>query len=396
MAATVQAQPSDTGRGRPQIAKERMGRLSRAQQQEVTRRKVLDAAEAEFVQRGFRGATVDAIAERANLTRGAVYSNFPGKRALYLEVLARGAELAPPPAPRAPGRTPAEAFGVFASTWAEQLPSTDDYDYDATEQLSSPAISIDLIPQIQTTPRLRHSFSQLVKLDAILLGLAVEGVADDGGAARARWIGNAESVLTILYGATQLSFAAADFVDGTRVITLCEQIAGLEPGPREPGRTPLVQPAVLPAASHWSPPPSMDVVRHARAHLDDDRMVVVLGMHRLASVERLLEVWPRAADLTLVLVTDDESGELIPLARLALADLSRSLRFAFPRAALPRIEIVVDVDGALAAACGVAAPNNNTEVAVLLGAGTPTLRADGPGAARTLAECANAPAPVDG
>ena len=55
--------------------------------QERNRAKVLAAARAEFVERGFRDAKIDVIAARAGLTRGAVYSNFPGKRALYFTVL---------------------------------------------------------------------------------------------------------------------------------------------------------------------------------------------------------------------------------------------------------------------------------------------------------------------
>ncbi|MFC7741041.1 TetR family transcriptional regulator [Nocardiopsis composta] len=84
-------------------ARSAMARLSRAELQEVNRAKVLAAADAEFAERGFRDAKVDAIAERAELTRGAVYSNFPGKRALYFAVLAERAERAPvqPPPPRA-------------------------------------------------------------------------------------------------------------------------------------------------------------------------------------------------------------------------------------------------------------------------------------------------------
>ncbi|NBE56992.1 TetR/AcrR family transcriptional regulator, partial [Streptomyces boluensis] len=69
-----------------------MGRLSRAQSQQLNRAKVLAAARAEFAARGYPGAKVDGIAERAGLTRGAVYSNFPGKRALYFAVLAELAE----------------------------------------------------------------------------------------------------------------------------------------------------------------------------------------------------------------------------------------------------------------------------------------------------------------
>src|SRR5690606_29679956 len=91
-------------------ARSAMARLSRAELQEVNRAKVLAAADAEFAERGFRDAKVDAIAERAELTRGAVYSNFPGKRALYFAVLAERAERAPAQPPPAPGGTVREAL----------------------------------------------------------------------------------------------------------------------------------------------------------------------------------------------------------------------------------------------------------------------------------------------
>src|SRR5690242_11043623 len=64
-----------------------MVRLTRAQQQVRTRASVLAAAAEEFAQHGYAEAKVDRIAARAELTRGAVYSNFPSKRSLYLAVL---------------------------------------------------------------------------------------------------------------------------------------------------------------------------------------------------------------------------------------------------------------------------------------------------------------------
>ncbi len=74
-----------------------MVRLSRAEMQEHNRAKVLAAARAEFTERGYRDAKIDQIAERAELTRGAVYSNFPSKRALYFAVLAHNADRAAEP-----------------------------------------------------------------------------------------------------------------------------------------------------------------------------------------------------------------------------------------------------------------------------------------------------------
>jgi AcrR family transcriptional regulator len=74
-----------------------MGRRSRAELQEQNRGQGAGRRREEFTERGFREAKVDHIADRAELTRGAVYSNFPSKRALYFAVLAEDAERAPGP-----------------------------------------------------------------------------------------------------------------------------------------------------------------------------------------------------------------------------------------------------------------------------------------------------------
>ena len=51
---------------------------------EQTRREVLDAAARAFAQRGFHGASVEAVAAEAGLSTGAVYSNFKSKEDLFL------------------------------------------------------------------------------------------------------------------------------------------------------------------------------------------------------------------------------------------------------------------------------------------------------------------------
>ena len=62
-------------------------RLSRAESQARTRQALLDAAAAVFVERGLHRTSVEAIAERAGFTRGAFYSNFESKEALFAELL---------------------------------------------------------------------------------------------------------------------------------------------------------------------------------------------------------------------------------------------------------------------------------------------------------------------
>lgn len=62
-------------------------RRSRAETTAANRRAVLDAARALFEERGFHGAAVDVIAERAGFSEGVVYSQFGNKVELFLAVL---------------------------------------------------------------------------------------------------------------------------------------------------------------------------------------------------------------------------------------------------------------------------------------------------------------------
>jgi AcrR family transcriptional regulator len=64
-------------------------RLTRAEQQALTRRRVLEAADAVFSEEGFHAARLEGIAERAGYTRGAVYSNFKDKNDLALAIIER-------------------------------------------------------------------------------------------------------------------------------------------------------------------------------------------------------------------------------------------------------------------------------------------------------------------
>ncbi len=62
-------------------------RLTRTEMQRQTRQRLLDSAQEVFARRGFVGASVDDIAEQAGYSKGAVYSNFKSKEALFLELL---------------------------------------------------------------------------------------------------------------------------------------------------------------------------------------------------------------------------------------------------------------------------------------------------------------------
>src|ERR1700754_1034598 len=67
-------------------------RLRRAEQVERNREAVLDAAHQVFIQRGYAGASLEAIAEEAGFSKGVVYSQFGSKPDLFIALLERRIE----------------------------------------------------------------------------------------------------------------------------------------------------------------------------------------------------------------------------------------------------------------------------------------------------------------
>src|ERR1700745_3656326 len=64
-------------------------RKTQAERREETRELVLAGAARVFAQRGFHATSLDAIADEAGFSRGAVYYNFADKEELFLELLDR-------------------------------------------------------------------------------------------------------------------------------------------------------------------------------------------------------------------------------------------------------------------------------------------------------------------
>ena len=62
-------------------------RLTRTQQQAVTRERLLAAAEQVIARHGYGGASIDLITAEAGYSKGAIYSNFASKEAVFLELL---------------------------------------------------------------------------------------------------------------------------------------------------------------------------------------------------------------------------------------------------------------------------------------------------------------------
>lgn len=350
-----------------------MVRMTRAAAQERNRARILAAARAEFTERGYRETKIDGIAERAELTRGAVYSNFPGKRALYFAVLAEEAEREPAPPHPAPDATVRQALGALARGWVAGLPL-------ATDPGLPPAA--DLLAEVAADDLVRHPYAQLKRLDAIVLGAALERLAAATGPGPGRrMVRLAELALTMLHGAAQLAVAAPGFGEPFHVVLACERLAGLDLDDR--WTPPAVATPARPADKAWTPPPAGDALRGEDFDAAGDAIVAVLGLHRICAVEEALR---GGGPVTAALVTG-HPGELLPLARLSLAQLRGHLRRAVPPGHWPRLRVVLDDSGAFAAAAGVAAVSDATETAVVVRDGRIVARADGWGAchAATLA-----------
>ncbi|WAL66384.1 helix-turn-helix domain containing protein [Amycolatopsis cynarae] len=354
-----------------------MVRLSRAQMQEHNRAKVLAAARDELTERGFRDAKIDRIAERAELTRGAVYSNFPSKRALYFAVLAQEAEQASDPEHPPTARTAGAALGDFARAWMAQLPLA------VEDRHSASRLGRDLLPEIVSDEQVSQPFSQLTSLSAILLGLCLEQLPSSVRVA-ARMVRVAETALTTLHGASQLAAAAPGFGEPFAVVRACEQLAELDLDDTwQPAHLPHIAPA-RPTDRGWTPPAMTDALRDEPARLDRDGVLAVLGLHRLAAIEEALRAAPPGSVVTAALVTGNPA-ELGPLARLTITGLRNCLRAAVAPSAWPRLQLIHDESGDLAAAAGVSAVSDATETAVRIQDGRIIARADGYGACHAAA-----------
>lgn len=58
-----------------------------ARRRDRTRSAILDAAEAAFIRRGYRGARMEDLAEEADVSVGSIYGHFGNKDGLYLALV---------------------------------------------------------------------------------------------------------------------------------------------------------------------------------------------------------------------------------------------------------------------------------------------------------------------
>lgn len=81
----VPGEPGGRTTGREALGSERR----REREKEQRRSAILRSARREFFEKGFRAVTVDSIARRAELSKGAIYLYFKSKEEIYAQILLR-------------------------------------------------------------------------------------------------------------------------------------------------------------------------------------------------------------------------------------------------------------------------------------------------------------------
>lgn len=362
-----------------------MPRLSRAQQQERTRASVLAAARAEFASHGYREAKVDRIADRADLTRGAVYSNFPSKRALYLAVLLDDVERSSSAAAPWPPSSPSEALASFARVWLERLPL-------AGDDRAAGHLLLRSLEGVVDDSAARTALAQAARCQALLLALALESYHPQRRRHR-RMVRLAELALTLLDGSGHLAASAPGFGDPFDVARACEHLAGLDLRDAwEPPHLPFVAPAEADDEEWAGPVEVHDLVSGRPVRLDRDGVTAFLGTERLEAAEEAVRAARRGDRVTVVVRTADPA-EIGRLVQLRIGDIASCLRRSFPPEAMPALQIVCGAGAPAASVAGLPDDGDATEAAVLVRSGRIAARAAGRGAAHAAAT-AGAPSPV--
>jgi AcrR family transcriptional regulator len=148
-------------------------RLRRAERRELTRSQILDAAERVFAREGLRGASVEAIAEEAGYSHGAIYSNFSSKEDLFLVLVEEriDARLA----------RVYEAADTELSRGSEPLETARRYMAILQQERGAMLLLVDFWNQAVRDPGAAAKFAERHARMRGLIGRMVEGVVRDTG-----------------------------------------------------------------------------------------------------------------------------------------------------------------------------------------------------------------------
>lgn len=171
-----------------------MPRISRAERDARNRASLITAAEEVFVTQGVSGASLDEIADRADLTKGALYTRFSGKGDLVLAVIEHRLHHDPDAHAFASiladtDLTPDERFERWIGQWAAVFASG--------SRTRFARLLFEFLPYALADPELRTRFAQTVGLTPPPQAPTADGQPDDSVAASPIPPGSAFAALSV-------------------------------------------------------------------------------------------------------------------------------------------------------------------------------------------------------
>jgi AcrR family transcriptional regulator len=149
------------------------GQFDRSARRAETRARLLQAAAEVYARRGFGGATLDEVAGRAGLTKGAVYDHFGSKENLLLALMEEylAGQIV----------EQLELFDRGRTTWERPLAGSDRWMASLRESPDRFRLFIELWAHAQRDERLRRRLAgALHALHATFAGFAADSAADAG------------------------------------------------------------------------------------------------------------------------------------------------------------------------------------------------------------------------
>jgi AcrR family transcriptional regulator len=194
-------------------------RLTRPEQVERNRERVLEAAREVFTESGYAKATLDAIAERAGFSKGVVYSQFDSKADLFLALLERRIDdRAEQNRALTEGLSAEDTIGAFLTT-AER---------DATENPAWQLVLVEFRAQATRDPALNLRYAELHARTVERLAGLLDGLYERAGiepAAPTRTL--AEFVLAVGSGINLERAAVEEALPTTDLIGTVARALGL-------------------------------------------------------------------------------------------------------------------------------------------------------------------------
>jgi AcrR family transcriptional regulator len=180
-------------------------RRTQAERRAETRARLLTAAREVFAERGYQGASLDLLSERAGCTKGALYYYFDSKQDLLLALLDQ----------QFAGRL-AQASAPASGSPSERLPFDREFALLFLEFVCAAARDPKLRRRLATRLRaLRSETAQLVGDERLA---AVLGAAANGASIEALVFGEAEGAATFDAAMTTLIPAGETTTDAAKII----------------------------------------------------------------------------------------------------------------------------------------------------------------------------------